>query len=524
LNLNTVSGTFMANPKTMHNQFAFIVLANLEKNWLGLESQVLQPLLDSTVLEHLIKQLEECSLPIVVSVQGNPKTCEIPQSILEKDSCTILWTETDSESSRLEEALESVHCDRGIRVGADNPIFGSELLNKMLGEYEEGQYFFTSGFPTGIQLEVFDSTVLERCLATRSKKRIQQIIQYELSLELTVRRFQPWTRLLMRPDTRWTCGTPRDRKQIEKLLTISPKESSLEEKMKDWVSNKLDVLSPPVSINIEPTNKCNLNCVMCPRDEMTRSLGNMPLDTFYKVIGDAVEMGVQNIILHGYGEPFISADLFEMIRHIREETNLHVRVNTNGLYLSERRIRKLLDCPPHHLNVSIDGATAETYEKIRINGNYNKLEGFIENFIKIRHEDFPNADLKFSLQFIRMEETEHEVELFRTRWEGLVDEIAIPPVHNWAGTYEERGKRSQSSLERFPCRELWRTIVVSYSGNTTICCNVINDDPMMGNVNEKSLNEIWNSREYEEFRNIHLEGTFEKMDKCKDCDLWKTIG
>jgi hypothetical protein len=46
----------------------------------------------------------------------------------------------------------------------------------------------------------------------------------------------------------------------------------------------------------------------------------------------------------------------------------------------------------------------------------------------------------------------------------------------------------------------------------------------MGNVNEKSLDEIWNSEKYQELRKMHISGNFPKGHKCKEhCDLKKVF-
>ncbi|MAG39241.1 hypothetical protein CMO90_04105, partial [Candidatus Woesearchaeota archaeon] len=44
----------------------------------------------------------------------------------------------------------------------------------------------------------------------------------------------------------------------------------------------------------------------------------------------------------------------------------------------------------------------------------------------------------------------------------------------------------------------------------------------LGNVNENSLEEIWNSKKYQELRNMHISGKFPKGHKCQaKCDQVK---
>jgi radical SAM protein with 4Fe4S-binding SPASM domain len=147
----------------------------------------------------------------------------------------------------------------------------------------------------------------------------------------------------------------------------------------------------------------------------------------------------------------------------------------------------------------------------------------LHTLLSIR-EEYPDIDMKVSLQIIRMDETETEIEEFKASWSDRVDEISIPNVHNWGGVFEEAGPLRGQELERFPCRELWRTMMVFCDGSTSICCAVFDNNMNMGNAKDKSLREIWTSPEYQRLRKLHLDGKYDQIDICKDCNMWKVQG
>ncbi len=61
-------------------------------------------------------------------------------------------------------------------------------------------------------------------------------------------------------------------------------------------------------------------------------------------------------------------------------------------------------------------------------------------------------------------------------------------------------------------------------GNVVPFTQVAKGELVMGNVNEKSLEEIWNSEKYKELRKMHISGNFPKGHKCKEkCDLKKVF-
>jgi radical SAM protein with 4Fe4S-binding SPASM domain len=59
-------------------------------------------------------------------------------------------------------------------------------------------------------------------------------------------------------------------------------------------------------------------------------------------------------------------------------------------------------------------------------------------------------------------------------------------------------------------------------GNVVPCTQISNNELVLGNVNENTLEEIWNGPKYEELRKMHVTGKFSKDHKCdKKCDMKK---
>jgi MoaA/NifB/PqqE/SkfB family radical SAM enzyme len=132
---------------------------------------------------------------------------------------------------------------------------------------------------------------------------------------------------------------------------------------------------PFIAFQIEPTSKCQLKCVMCPRTAFSDEWvsGDMPLSV-YKKISRYFHL-VDNVHLQGWGEPLLHPELFDMIQIAKAE-NCKASLTTNGVLLtqnmSEEFIKKGLDT----VAVSISGATRETHESIRCGSHF---EQFIDN-------------------------------------------------------------------------------------------------------------------------------------------------
>ena len=99
----------------------------------------------------------------------------------------------------------------------------------------------------------------------------------------------------------------------------------------------------PRTLSIEPTSRCNLNCPFClvgqqnslpntSHDLLPRGLGDMDWELFEKILGDAVEFGINKIQLHFQGEPLLykrSADMVKAAKGGPLHSGLYERIASN---------------------------------------------------------------------------------------------------------------------------------------------------------------------------------------------------
>ena len=72
------------------------------------------------------------------------------------------------------------------------------------------------------------------------------------------------------------------------------------------------------------------------------------------------------------------------------------------------------------------------------------------------------------------------------------------------------------------CEYPWTSTTVMAEGNVVPCTQISNNEIVLGNVNKENLKEIWNGKEYQELRKMHITGNFPKGHKCLEkCDQVK---
>jgi len=280
----------------------------------------------------------------------------------------------------------------------------------------------------------------------------------------------------------------------------------------------------PKQIDVETTNVCNLRCTICPQPQQTRKIGYLNLAVAKKIIDEVAIYGLERMCLSLFGEPFLNKDFFDISRYAKKSNKIdHLYISTNALLMDERISRELIDSGLDKIIISIDGASKETYEKIRVGGDYDKLISNVENFIRIREASGGNGP-RIAVQIIRMKETDKEVDKFYKFWQDKInqtDQIDVKEHFTWAKKVEGSGVESAGKIAvKVPCLTyLWSNMAIYWNGDMTVCCYDSDADLVIGNINENSIHDVWHSEKYNNLRQKHLEGMIDELPLCKDCEL-----
>ena len=136
----------------------------------------------------------------------------------------------------------------------------------------------------------------------------------------------------------------------------------------------------PVTGGIELTRHCNLRCVHCYLDEQTRKKSDfrrVSMSKWLDVIDQVTSAGCLYLYFTG-GESMLHPDFPEIYTHARKN-GLMVMVFTNATVISDTILEIFDAYPPQHIDISIYGATRQTYESVtKVKGSYEKCMQGIE--------------------------------------------------------------------------------------------------------------------------------------------------
>jgi MoaA/NifB/PqqE/SkfB family radical SAM enzyme len=150
-------------------------------------------------------------------------------------------------------------------------------------------------------------------------------------------------------------------------------------------TNRLTLLRPVTQlakVYIEPTNRCNLDCVTCIRHSWDEPLGAMSPETFSRIIEGLRSFDPPpDIFFGGLGEPLSHPNIVDMVKKAKALGST-VELITNGTLLSKSISSELVAARLDKLWVSLDGATPESYADVRLGA---ALPEVLNNLREFRH-------------------------------------------------------------------------------------------------------------------------------------------
>jgi len=297
-----------------------------------------------------------------------------------------------------------------------------------------------------------------------------------------------------------------DKKDIYKQYRLEWNKAANEE----YLPNK------PLHIDIELSDACNLRCEMCAHGLGTvKNVGHMDEKLAKKLIDEASQIGVYSIKFNWRGEAILNPILPEMVRYAKEKGILEVAINTNGLPKISNLLIDTAKAGIDRLIFSVDGNSKETFESIRIGGDYERLVNNILEIIKWKEK---NSSVKpfIRVQMVRSIKNAHEVEDFINFWQDKVDDVRISDVMD-RGQGNQLSVGDQVTIGRRRCPQPFQRLVIARDGRVSPCCADWNQEYIIGNVFESSLLELWNSPKMKYMRDIQNKVELDKINICKNC-------
>lgn len=232
-----------------------------------------------------------------------------------------------------------------------------------------------------------------------------------------------------------------------------------------------------VSVDMELTNKCNSDCLICPRDAITRPKGMMSEDVFKAVSEKLVSEG-SLITLSGMGDPLSHPNVFEWICDIRRKGG-DVGIVINPESLNKDISQKLVEARPNSITLSFPSIRREVFERLCPKVSYdNALKRTLE-LIDIARG---NVGLRVTgiITDINTGEQEEYVSFWKERGVGS----SMTVCHGRGGNLKATGIYEPQSfgLESGICGLFQFHTFVTWEGEVLACCHDLTGATRIGSL------------------------------------------
>jgi MoaA/NifB/PqqE/SkfB family radical SAM enzyme len=208
-------------------------------------------------------------------------------------------------------------------------------------------------------------------------------------------------------------------KRYLNILSLAPRHRLNKRKIERALATlEISTDAFPLKLRILPTMSCNIRCIMCKQDHdavQDLPFSNYSLTEMLPYLSSLSAVG---------GEPLVSREYREFITQFQpaQYPDCRFKMVTNGLLL-HRGFHDLIPGRFEEVIVSVDGATKETYERIRKGASWEILQN---NLLKLVCH--PRRDYNVIVAFTIMRSNYHELPLMFSMIRELGINLLIAPV------------------------------------------------------------------------------------------------
>lgn len=276
----------------------------------------------------------------------------------------------------------------------------------------------------------------------------------------------------------------------------------------------------PLHLDVEISSRCNLTCDFCFQHHMTNKKGNMSFELFKKIVDEGVEEGLCGLKLQSRGEALMNSKFLEFLSYAKERRIMDVHVTTNGLLLTDEKLREAVNSGLDLLIFSYDVHHADS-TKMTLD-EYTK---FIQDRVRKANSERvrQNRNMKLRVQTSIEDFSPDKITETEKVNRALFPEADVILINRIYDSHEDADhfKGRLQDFELYPCSYLWQRLTIYDDGEVTTCSKDYNSKyNRLGSVVSQSVKSIWHSEEMQKLRKGHLANRRCDFHICALCELY----
>lgn len=206
---------------------------------------------------------------------------------------------------------------------------------------------------------------------------------------------------------------------------------NFDEAKRAWRQGDAAITHKPLMLQVEVTSHCNIDCIQCARvydpryDRKTGNMGMLSMETFRKL--EPVLPTISECYLWGNGEAMLHPNFVEMV-DILKKHDIVITFNTHGMFLKNGVERQLVNLGVEGITISIDGATKETYDRIRVGSDLDLIRNNVKEMTDYKRRTGKTNPI-LSSNYVVMGNNAHELgEMIRFAAEVGIENVHFEPL------------------------------------------------------------------------------------------------
>lgn len=208
---------------------------------------------------------------------------------------------------------------------------------------------------------------------------------------------------------------------------------------------------PPTTIEINPTNQCNLKCKSCWQREFEVSEDRLSSEKIYQIVQQAIELGVEEFRFPGAGEPLLKPNLLQAFELVKREGK-EGQLITNGTLITEDKAERFIELGWDCLTISLDSPQPKVNDYLRgKKGTFEKTQDalmFLRKYKRQYNSEKPLLRLNMVLSNRNYDQLSA---MIRLAAKYGVDNLQVQPMTVW-GDLGEKLKLDQIQRKEFKRR------------------------------------------------------------------------
>jgi radical SAM protein with 4Fe4S-binding SPASM domain len=258
---------------------------------------------------------------------------------------------------------------------------------------------------------------------------------------------------------------------------------------------------------------------------------------FFRSTIDQLKDDLWYLLFYFQGEPYLHTGFLEMVKYASGK-GIYTATSTNAHFLNDAAAKATVDSGLDRLIISIDGTSQESYQAYRVGGELNKVLEGAANIVKWKHT-LRSKTPHLIFQFLVVAQNEREIATIKEIAKTIgVNEVRLKtaqiynykngskliPLNEKYARYKKQPDGTYILKNKLlnHCWKLWHSSVVTWDGKVVPCCFDKDAQHRMGDLQQHSFADIWQSKAYYLFRNKLLRSRKE-TDICANCAEGTTV-